>query len=155
MVRVREVNILNELEKGIRYGLENNEYVRQRTELHRKKWQTLICQVDTEISTLQVSKTQIENLIQGQGRPAASLLIDSSAISEQMIALQIKRLEYGEELAFVADLQVLQHFFKFYEPESPRLLLCLAVGGLAGLILALLLGTVKDWKHFLSAETRV
>jgi hypothetical protein len=143
-ISVDEINAIDEVEKGMLYGLENNEYVRKRVAIRKKKFQTLIRETETEIKKLEASKLQIENVIQGTIKLTTPVLLDPSGVSEEIITLNEKMLDYQEKLLLSDDIQVLQHFFKFRKPESPKLSVCLGLGFLTGFVLAMLSAVILD-----------
>jgi len=150
-VLVKDTSILDELEKGIVYGLESSSYVQERVTSRRARLNEMIGKVNSEISKLDSMKTSIQRIISGKGGGGSSFMLDVSGINAQWIGLNEKLLALQEELRFVNAVQVLQSFNKISKPESPKLLKSLffgvLAGGFIGYIIALiryLLGKLKE-----------
>jgi hypothetical protein len=127
--------ILDSLQKSIVYGLENNNYIRERTIIRKANFIEMIHRVRTEIHKLDSTKALIENVINNKIRNTSPVIIDISSINTQLIQLNEKLLSYQEELKFVNPIHVLQNFTKFNRPKSPRLLKCILIGLFLGAFL--------------------
>jgi uncharacterized protein involved in exopolysaccharide biosynthesis len=140
-VMVLDTAILDDLQKGIIYGLENSYYVKERVETKKANLNDLIAKVIGEITNLDSTKKTVTNIITNKNKTTSPLLIDVSGINTQWINLNEKLLNYQEELKFIRAVQVLQGFNKLKHPEGPKLLkslvFSLAVGAFMGYIFAL------------------
>ena len=131
-VLVKDTSILDELEKGIVYGLESSSYVQERVSSRRAKLNAMIDKVKIELSKLDSMKTSIQHIISGRSAGGSSFMLDISGINAQWIGLNEKLFALEEELKFVNAVQVLQSFNRISKPESPKLLKTLFLGVLAG-----------------------
>jgi hypothetical protein len=152
-VIVMNNQILDELQKGILYGLENSEYVKQRLDAKKADLKELIEKVQFEIIKLDSTKTQMENIIGGREKSSSSLIIDGSSINRQLIEMNEKLLSFRQDLKFANALQVLQHFSKFTKPAGPHLLPLLALGLILCLSIAYVIALFNSIKEKLKAHS--
>ena len=131
---VKDNSILDSLEIGIRYGLENSDYIKAKLSGRRADLLELISKVKTEITNLDSTKNKIENNFNNLS-PRSSFIIDVSNINTQVISLNEKLLGYQEELKFTNAVQVLRKFEKFERPTSPKLFKLLLLGLIGGFAL--------------------
>lgn len=134
-VVVKDPSILDELQKGIIYGLESNDYIKERIAIKRSNLRQLIEKVSIEITKLDSTKLAVENIINNKNVNSSSLMVDVSNINSQIIGLNEKLLSYTEELKFANAVQVLQRFNKFSKPESRKGRLLLTGGAIAGFVI--------------------
>jgi len=134
-VVVKDPSILDELQKGIIHGLENNEYIKERIAVKRSNLTQLIEKVTGEITKLDSTKLAVENIINNKKNNSSSLMVDVSSINSELINLNEKLLKYKEELKFANAVQLLQKFNKLRKPESRKGPLLLTVGAIAGFLL--------------------
>ena len=135
-VNVTDNNILDELQKGIVYGFENNEYARDKLNTKRDRLKILIGETETEIKRLDSTKRIMENIIAGKAQSGSPIIIDGSSINRQLVEMNEKLLSYQEELKYTSAVQVLQSFSKFKKPTGPKLIPWLVIGIVAFLALA-------------------
>ena len=134
-VTVKDTSILDNLQQGIVYGLENTEYVKERLKTKKANLVELIEKVKAEITKLDSTKLAVENILNNKNKNSSSLSVDITDINSGIISLNEKLLGYQEDLKFNRAIQVLQTFNKFSRPESRKGALTLTVAGLAGLII--------------------
>ena len=134
-VTVKDTSVLDHLQEGIVYGLENNEYVKERLNTKKANLVELIEKVKAEMIKLDSTKLAVENILNNKNKNSSSLFVDITAITSGMVTLNEKLLSYQEQLKFARAIQVLQKFNKFSNPESRKGPLTLAVAGLAGLVI--------------------
>lgn len=127
-VTITDNSILPELQSGIIYGFENNEYVKDRLTVKRANLQEMIDKTNTEIQKLDSTKRILDGIMAGTGRASSSLIIDAPAVTRQQIDLNEKLLSYKESLKFSNAVQVLQSFNKFKKPTGPKLMVWLFIG---------------------------
>ena len=106
-VNVTTNAILNELQKGIIYGFENCEYIKERLSVRRAALEELIDKTAIEVQKLDSAKKTIENIIEGKGKSSSSLIVDGSGVNKQLIEMNEKLLGYKSELKFTNAVQVL------------------------------------------------
>lgn len=140
-VSVKDTAILAELQEGIKYGLENSEYVKERIAVKRSNLQILIKKVSDEIAKLDSVKANIENALKNNtfSKTPSSFLIDAGDINNQIIALNEKLLNYQEELKFANAVQVIQKFNKLSKPVQPKKMSLLFMGLVTGMAIGYLI----------------
>jgi len=141
-VTVKDTSILDNLQQGIVYGLENTEYVRQRLITKRANLVELIEKVKEEIAKLDSTKLAVENILNNKNKSSSSLFVDITSINSGIINLNEKLLLYKEQLKFANATQVLQNFNKFSKPESRDGPLLLFVGAIIGLVIGYLISLI-------------
>ena len=107
---VKNNSILGELQNAIVYGLNNTEYVKQKSALRKENFRQLIDKVTIEIRKLDSIKTSIENIISNKEKNSSSLMIDVTGVNKELIEMNEKLLNYREQLKFAEGVQVLQGF---------------------------------------------
>jgi hypothetical protein len=124
---VTDVSIFDTLQKGIVYGFDNSESVKDKLAIKRDRLTELIAKTNTELLRLDSTKKSIENILDGK-KAGPSIMIDVSNISRQLIEITEKNLYYKEELQLTTAIQVLQSFSKFNKPAGPSLFVWLFLG---------------------------
>ena len=152
-VIVTNNSVLDELQKGIFSGLENNEYIKRRLAARRADLQEMIGKVQQEIIKLESTKTQMEKIIGGKEKSSSSLIIDGSSINRQWIDMTERLLGYRQELKFTSAAQVLQSFSKFKKPAGPKLVPLIVLGLILFLAIAYLYALYSSVKEKLKARS--
>jgi hypothetical protein len=127
-VNITDISILDELQKGIVYGLENNEYVKEKLAARRSDLKELIDKTGIEIKRLDSTKKIVENIIEGKSKSSSPLIIEGAGMNRQLIEMNEKLLSYREDLKFATAIQILQSFNKFRQPVGPKLIPWLVIG---------------------------
>jgi len=117
------------------YGLENNEFVKQRIAVRKSNLEGLINDVNKEILKFDSIKSNITEIIRNRKSNGASLMVDVSGISNQQILLREKLVNYQEQLRFSEAIRVLQDFVKSGRPKQPKLSVLIGIGLALGLFL--------------------
>jgi|ERR1043165_9053232 hypothetical protein len=143
-VFIRDNALLPELQNGIIYGLENNEYVKQQLGVKRENLRQLIKQVSIEITKLDSTKNKVERIIGSRQGGSSSLMIDVSGLHGQLIGLNEKLLSLQQDLKFTSAVQVLQSFSKFSKPAGPNLIVTLGVSIIGFLALAYIVTLIRS-----------
>ena len=151
-VWVTDVSILDRLQEGIIYGFENSEFVKNRLASRKNRLRELIDITSTEIKRLDSTKKIVENIIVGKGASSATLIVDGSTISRQLVEMNEKLLNFKEELKFASSIQVLQGFSKPKRPAGPNLYKWLFLGFISGLAVAWLIGLFRSIDQQLKAR---
>ena len=141
-VFVKDTSILDNLQQGIVYGLENTDYVKQKLITKKANLIELIEKVKEEISKLDSTKLAVENILNNKNKSSSSLFVDITSINSGIINLNEKLLSYKEQLKFAKAIQVLQQFNKFSHPEPRNGPLLLFVGAIIGLVAGYLISLV-------------
>ena len=133
---VKDPAILDELQAGVKFGLENTEYVKQKLAVRKSNLTTLIRKVSDEIRKLDSVKATVEGaLANNAGRGSSPFLIDIGDINIEIIALNEKLYAYEEELKFLSAVQVLQKFNKLNRPVGPLKRTLFPLGLITGMFL--------------------
>jgi hypothetical protein len=111
-VSVTDTAILDELQNGIVYGLNNSPFIREKIAYRKAKDTELIAKVNNEIQKLNTTKSLIDSMIRTRNENSSSLLVDISRINAEWIELNEKLLGYKEDLRFLSGVQVLEDFHK-------------------------------------------
>ena len=143
-VWVTDISILDDLQKGILYGFDNTDYVKERLIAKRNKLHELIDKTSYEIKWLDSTKKMVENIMMGKVTSSSPLIVDGSSISRQLVDINEKLLSYEEELKFTNAVQVLQSFSKFKSPAGPNLYKWLLLGLISGICVAYLIALSRS-----------
>jgi len=153
-VAVKDTSILDNLQQGIMYGLENTEYVKERLITKRANLIELIEKVKGEITKLDSTKLAVENILNNKNKSSSSLFVDITSINSGIINLNEKLLEYQEKLKFASATQVLQKFNKFSNPESRNGPLLLFLGAIIGLVIGYLISLIIAIRRKLNERSK-
>ena len=143
-VFVTDNSLLPELQNAIKYGLENNEYVKEQLAVRRENLGQLINEVSLEITKMDSTKNKVERMIGSRQTGSSSLIIDISGLNSQLIGMNEKLLSLKQELKFTSAVQVLQSFSKFSKPAGPKLFVTLGIGIIGFLVLAYLYSLINS-----------
>jgi hypothetical protein len=128
-VTVTDTSILQRLQDGIVYGLNNSPYTKEKIETRQKRNIALINELEKEISRLDFTRNSIDSIIKVNKPGPNLLLVDISKLNAESIELNEKMLGYQEELKFLSAVQVLENFTR--GPLTRKGLVKFAVMGLA------------------------
>ena len=141
-VNSSDTSILNTLQDGIVYGLENNEYVKERVAYKKESLQQLIGNISNEITALDSTKREVEKLLNTKNGNANSMIVDISNINSAKVDLNEKLSEYQEELRFTSAVHVIQQLNKLKKSERLKLRYLLPAGLLGGIFLGILIAVI-------------
>lgn len=125
--------ILPDLQQGLIYFLENNEFVKIRVEQKKHYLQQTISKIEQEIKDLEDFKIKIykgdffQNL-------DGNLMFDPTTVNSKILELTKEKLTLQNDLEIVNSVQVIEGFNKFERPTKPKLSLSVASGALIGLL---------------------
>ena len=145
-VVVRDTAVLQPLQKGMIYALENSEYIKDKLASRRRILSSMTQTVQQEITRLNKLQQIVETSLQQPGNTGSRVLLNVSDMSEQIADLQEKKFNYEEELAFLSAVNVLQNFYTPLYPTYPILLKQLAIGLCGGLFLGVLISFYLHYK---------
>jgi hypothetical protein len=149
-VSVTDTSIINELQNGIVYGLNNSPYVKEKIASRKAKDTELIKTVTEEIAKLNSTKNSIDSMIKNGNKNASPLLVDISRINAEWIDLNEKSLSYQEDLRFLTGVRVTENFNKgkMTRPGFLKLsVLGMAAGCFLGFLISLILYAVRKVKE--------
>jgi hypothetical protein len=153
-VLVTDISILDELQKGIVYGFNNHESVKDRLSEKRNRLSELIEKTTTEVKRLDSTKKTIDNILNGKGAGPSSLIMDAPGVSRQLIDMNEKLLSFREELKFTNAVQVLQSFSKLKKPVGHNLFVSLLLGLASCLFIAYLCALFSSINQKLKTRAR-
>jgi hypothetical protein len=148
-VSVTDTSILDELQNGIVYGLNNSPFIKEKIATRKAKNTELIAKVNSEIEKLNTTKNLIDSMIRTRNGNSSSLLVDISRINTEWIELNEKLLGYKEDLKFLSGIQVLEGFHKGKMARQGLMKLSflgIAAGFFIGYVLSLFLFIVRKIK---------
>jgi len=143
-VNVTDNSILDDLQSGIVYGLENSEYIKERVAEKRANLHEIIEKTSAEINKLDSTKKILEDIISGKRKSSSSLIIDISSINKQLVEMNEKLLSFKTELKFSNAVQVLQSFSKGKNLVGARLIVWLISGLMVFLFLAYIYASLNS-----------
>ena len=133
---VKDTSILSKIQAGVKYGLENTEYVRERLAVKKSNLSIIIKRVKDEIKKLDSVKATVErDLTVHTAGKSSPFLIDVGDINIEIITLNEKLLTYQEEDRFLSAVQVLQNFNRLNRPIGPKKRTLFPLGLLVGVAL--------------------
>lgn len=133
-VLVTDTAVLQPLQKGFEYALDNSEYIKDKLASRKYMLRSMIQTVQQEIKHLYDLQATIETSLQ-QNNNGGRFMVNVSDISSQIAALQEKKLNYEETLSFTSAVHVLQNFYTPSKPTYPQLFKQLLMGFAGGLLL--------------------
>jgi hypothetical protein len=148
-VSVTDTSILDELQNGIVYGLNNSPFIKEKITTRKAKNTELIAKVNSEIEKLNTTKSLIDSMIRTRNVNSSSLLVDISRMNAEWIELNEKLLGYEEDLKFLSGVQVLEGFHKGTMTRQGLMtlsLLGIAAGFFIGYVLSLFLFIIRKLK---------
>lgn len=147
-VEVFDENILPELQQGLIYYIENNEFVKIRVEQNKSYLKQMISKLDQEIKDMEEFKLRIfkGNFFQ---RTDGNIMFDPTAVNSKIIELTKEKLNLQNSLGLANSVQVIEGFTKFESPVQPKLSVSLASGSMLGLFLVAMLIFFKSIRQLL------
>ena len=127
-VTVTDNAILDELQNGLIYGLDNSPYVKDRIAFKKARLASMIEKTDAEIHRLDSTRGMMEEILTGKRKNTTPFIIDGSTINRQWVDLNEKLAGLKEEYQFTRSIQVLQNFSRFRQPSGPHLSVWLLLG---------------------------
>ena len=141
---VYDPHIIDSLQQGIVYFLENNEYVRQRIRVQRENLTAIKIRSEKELAQLDSLKASMLNLVRRGGNAGNAFVLEPGSINEQSVKMFEKIRNLDESLQFLDNVQVISNFDKPEKADFPKLSVCLIAGLILGLIIALAVVLLKE-----------
>ncbi len=144
---VTDNSILDTLEQAIVSNIQSNEYVKRRINRELRNLDSLKKQIEYQIADLNEVKTSVRKLLQpGERVTTNAFVADPGSISVQILSLFAQKQGIEDRIQFIDEIQVIDGFTKYNKPDSPKRLVCLALGAALGLLLSTLIVGVKVFK---------
>ncbi len=150
-VEITDNGILENLQAGIVNFLENNEFVKKRIDLRRKRFEALVSQVNKEIKEIDSLKKRMNEGIIYNQQGANLVVLDPSNVYEKALSLFKEELTYQENLELIDSIQLIEGFTAFKNPIAPKLSLSGGSGLLVGLFLALIIVFTRETISYLKS----
>lgn len=125
-------DILPDLQRGLVFYLENNEYVRVRVEQNRKYLQQMVSKLDAEIKDMEEFKQKLTNGVFFE-TARGNVMFDPTTVNSKILDLTKERINLQHSLELSESVQVIEGFTKFERHSRPRLLVSLISGSFVGL----------------------
>ncbi len=124
-VLTSDPEILDSVQLGLIYYIQNNDFVKQRMILQKKYYENMIIKIDFEITKLD----SLRNQLNVKNTKAMELsMLDPASINNSILQFYDKRLGYANQLATLNQVLVIQNFVKYKKPVSPKLILNVSAG---------------------------
>ncbi len=150
-VEITDNGILENLQAGIVNFLENNEFVKKRIDLRRKRFEALVSQVNKEIKEIDSLKKRMNEGIIYNQQGANLVVLDPSNVYEKALSLFKEELTYQENLELIDSIQLIEGFTAFKNPIAPRLSISGGSGLMVGLFLALIIVFTRETISYLKS----
>ncbi len=150
-VEITDNGILENLQAGIVNFLENNEFVKKRIDLRRKRFEALVSQVNKEIKEIDSLKKRMNKGMIYNQQGGNLVVLDPSNVYEKALNLFKEELTYQENLELIDSIQLIEGFTAFNNPIAPRLSISGGGGLLVGLFLALMIMLTRETISYLKS----
>lgn len=127
------------LQSGFITFFESNNYVKIRVEQRRKYITQIIEKIDKELTDLNELKSRIVSGEITQSSKDNLVLFDPTTVNTKILDLNKEKINLQNSLETVNSIQLVEGFTVFEKPVSPKLAICIVIGGGIGLFIALLL----------------
>jgi hypothetical protein len=131
------------IQKGILYYLQNNEFVKLRVEQRKKYFGEMIKKIDQQLQDLDELKSKIANGQQARDTKENPVIVELGLLYTSIIDLNKDKFEFSNLLETATGVQVVQGFTVFAKPSSPKLSISLAAGASYGVLFVMLILGVK------------
>lgn len=153
-VNVRDRNVLNNLQNGIIYYLEENPYVKKRIDIKKKNLDALLKKINEEMVGLDTLKENLGASI-NLSRDNNVVILDPVNAYKETVNLFQRKLELQAELELIDNIQVIEDFTYFERTVSPRfrgILFGFFGGFLFGVLFILVIEFIKYTKSIEASE---
>lgn len=133
--KTTDPSIFPELQKGLIYYLENNQFVKVRIEQRKRYYKELISKVNSELKDLEEFK---QRLLKGDFFEAAkgNLMFDPTIVNSKILELTKEKINYENSLMIADNIQLINGFTASSQPRWPKKTLSIITGAFFGLFLA-------------------
>lgn len=140
--------VFKELQNGLIYYLENNQFVKVRVEQNKNFMKQMLAKMDEEIKDMEAFKEQI---ISGSffRNAQGNVMFDPTNVNSKILELTKEKITMQNELELANSVQVIEGFTKYERPVRPRLSVSLISGSFVGLIFVSILIAFKSVRRIL------
>ncbi|MBS1574503.1 MAG: hypothetical protein JST09_04295 [Bacteroidetes bacterium] len=153
-VELAEGASLDELQLALLNGLENNGYVKQKTELKKANLLESIAKLKPQIARLDSVRTSLEEMILKGKTTSSPVIVDIAGIYKQLIEMNEKMTIYNDTLRFSNAVQLIQGFDALKKTVGPKLTVWLSLGLVFFLSVAYVYALIHSINEKLQAQTR-
>jgi hypothetical protein len=146
---VHDAEVLQPLERGILQRLRSNEYALGRINAVKDRLIKLKAKTQEEIAQLDSTRLAINNIIRAQ--KASAFITDPGNINIRLVELYEKMLALDEQIQFIDNVQVVQHFGEFAIPVKAKLSLHIIAGVVLGFVIGLVYVFMKKLRRYIAA----
>jgi hypothetical protein len=148
--KVYDTNVLDSLEFGLKYYVENIPYVKLRLESARSSLKFNIDKLNEEIENVDTLKGNVTDILNNKGnRNVPNLFLsDIGGLNQKLVDMYEKQKKYKEDLAQIEDVLIVRHFTKFKKKYSPKYSIALPVGLFLGVFCSLIFYFYPRLKKF-------
>jgi hypothetical protein len=129
---VYDESILPDLQKGLIFYLENNEFVKVRVDQNKQYLKQVISKLDEEIRDLETLKAKISNGNFFQ-ETKGSVMFDPTTVNSKILELTKEKINLQNAFTLANSVHVIEGFTEFKKPNKPRLMVSMLSGALIGL----------------------
>lgn len=147
-VEVTDNGILPDLEKGIVFCFEENEFVKKRINSRRQRYESTIDRINLENNGIDSLKMDVRKKIT-EYKPGKDLvMLDPSKVYQASLDLFKEGIKTEYSLNFLNGVEVVESFVPFKKPVKPRLILTLVEGLGLGLFIGIMLTCTIELRLF-------
>lgn len=131
-VEVTDQQILPQLQQGLLFYLENNEFAKVRVEQSKAFFKQMIAKIEAEVADMEDLKRKIASGEFFQ-KTNGDISFDPTAVNSKIIELTKEKINFENSLKLANSVQLIEGFSIFQRPVQPKLAVSLASGSLLGL----------------------
>lgn len=132
LVETYNENILPDLQKGLVYYLENNEYVKTRVNQNKEYMKQVLAKMEQEIKDMEDFK---ERLFKGDFFQSSrgNVMFDPTVVNSKILELTKEKMKLQNEFSLANSVHVIEGFTPFQQPSKPQLGVSILAGASLGL----------------------
>ncbi len=150
---VNNASVLQPLERGILQRLRSNKYALDRINATKERLVKLQTKTQEEITRLDSTRLAINNIIKTQ--KSSAFITDPGNINIRLVELYEKMLTLEEQIQFIDNIQVVQHFGEFATPVKANLPVHALAGTVLGLIVGLMYVFLRNLRKYIASMPAV
>ena len=151
-VRTTDPAVFDSLQAGLVHYLSQNDYSQRVVNGRREYLETLQQQLQGQVRQLDSLRGSVYSLFARSPATSSTLLLyDPGSINRDLLVLRGRQLDLSRQLALLDPIYVVQGFFGYSLPVSPRWPKSLALGAGAGLALGLLLVLALEVRRLMAS----
>jgi uncharacterized protein involved in exopolysaccharide biosynthesis len=136
---VSNTRIVDSLQAGMVYYLENSQYMQERTKSEKRKLQAFKARIEQELAQMDMVKSSLQGMLRKGSNSAGGFITEPGNVNSEIVTIYEQLLETDQALEFVDNIQVISSFDQVENPSSPKLSVCLAAGMALGIFTAMLI----------------